>query len=70
MFCGDIDAFAKPIEQWDSTEFIQLLQDNGLPCIHVSEPGECWNLPQIAENGTLETTSEGDQFVGMSIHGL
>lgn len=70
MFWGDIDAFAKPIERWTSTEFIQLLQQNGFPCTLVSEPGECWSLPQVAENDTLATTPEGYRFVGLPIRGL
>jgi len=69
-FWGDIDAFAKPISQWTSDEFIRLLHENDFPCVLVSAPGECWDLPQVAENGIIETDEAGRRFVGFPIRGL
>lgn len=70
MFWGDIDTFAKPIANIDSKEFIKMLQENDFPCVLVSEPGECWDLPQMQQNKLIQTDSEGCQFVGFPIKGL
>lgn len=70
LFWGDIDAFAQPIAQWNSDEFIRLLQENDFPCVRVSSPGECWDLPQVEVNGIIETDGQGRQYVGFPIQGL
>jgi len=70
MFWGDIDAFARPIAQWTSDEFIALLQANDFPCVRVSEPGECWSLPQVDENGIIRTDAQGRQYAGFPVKGL
>ena len=69
VFWGDIDAFAKRIEKWTSDEFIEMLHGIDLPCVRVLEPGECWDLPQVAHNGTIKTDAAGTQFVGLPIEG-
>ena len=70
MFWGDIDAFARPISEWTSTEFIALLQENDFPCVRVSQPGECWDLPQTVHNRIIKTDEQGTQYVGFPIKGL
>jgi crotonobetainyl-CoA:carnitine CoA-transferase CaiB-like acyl-CoA transferase len=70
QFWGDIDAYAKPIAQYTSDEFIALLVENELPCGLVEKPGDCWDNPQVAANGILETDDEGRQYVGFPIKGL
>lgn len=69
-FWGDIDAFAKPIAEWTSTEFIELLQENDFPCVRVSQPGECWGLPQAVHNEIIKTDEDGRQYVGFPLKGL
>jgi len=49
-FWGDVDAFSKAIEKWNSDEFIKLLNENDFPCVQVMAPGECWENPQVIEN--------------------
>ena len=70
MFWGDIDAFAKPIANFTSEEFIEMLQANDFPCALVLEPGECWDNPQVQHNKLIQTDSEGRQFVGFPVKGL
>ena len=70
MFWGDIDAFARPIAEWTSDEFISLLHANDFPCVRVCEPGECWTLPQVGVNGIIKTDELGRQYVGFPVTGL
>lgn len=69
-FWGDIQAFAKPIANINSADFINQLQEIDIPCVLVNSPGECWDWPQVANNKMIETDDQGRQYVGFPIHGL
>lgn len=64
-FFGEYDLLAQHVARKDQAELLQRIWDQGVPAEPVLQPGECWDHPQIVENGIIAVGEDGTQRVGL-----
>lgn len=64
-FFGDYDLLAKHVAMKDQADLLARIWEQGVPAEPVLDPGECWDDPQIVQNGIIVTTEDGSQRVGL-----
>ncbi len=68
-FYGDVDVLAAHVANFDSADLIRQMLAAGVACSYVLAPGECWDDPQVAHFGLIETDAQGRRHVGLPMHG-
>lgn len=69
-FFGDIDTLREYVCKWNSEDLIKALNKVGLPAEPLKHPGECWDEPQVVENGIIMKDEAGNRYPGFPIKGL
>jgi crotonobetainyl-CoA:carnitine CoA-transferase CaiB-like acyl-CoA transferase len=66
-YFGDIDLLTPYVAGWTSDAILKALDEAQIPAARVLEPGQCWDDPQVAHNGTIVRDPDGTRHVGHPI---
>jgi hypothetical protein len=67
-FFGDVPSVAAKARGWTSPELLDLFVEAGVACGPVLDRTECWDDPQLRQNGMIRSTPSGTEYVGNPIH--
>jgi crotonobetainyl-CoA:carnitine CoA-transferase CaiB-like acyl-CoA transferase len=67
-FFGDVPSVTAKARGWTSPELLDLFVEAGVACDPVLDPTECWDDPQLRQNGMIRSTPSGTECVGNPIH--
>lgn len=67
-FFGDLASVASKAEDWNAAELLELFIGADVAADYVLGPVECWDDPQVRENGMIKSTESGTEYVGLPIH--
>lgn len=67
-FFGDVPSVAAKARGWTSPELLDLFVEAGVACGPVLDRTECWDDPQLRQNGMIRSRPSGTEYVGNPIH--